>query len=341
MMKHELEAYQGVWVFIEQTDGVIKEVALELLGEGRRLADELGEELAGVLLGSGVRGLCDEIIAYGADKVYLADAPELSAYQTDAYTKVITELIDTHAPSIVLLGATYQGRDLAPRVSARLGTGLTADCTSLYVEREQRLCGWTRPAFGGNIMATIFCPKHRPQMGTVRPGVFKKAAARAGRTGQVIQATARIEQSDLRTRIVQTMKSCAAAVNLTDAEFIVSGGRGMCKAENFAVLEELAAVVGGAVAVSRAAVELGWRPPAQQVGQTGKSVAPKIYIACGISGAIQHLAGMQGSDIIIAINKDPDAPIFQVAHFGIVGDVMEVLPVLTGKLREIKASRVC
>jgi electron transfer flavoprotein alpha subunit len=342
MMKRELGDYKGVWVFIEQTAGVAKEVAFELLGEGRKLADELGEELAGVLIGDKVGHLCDEIIAHGADKVYVVEAPELAQYQTDAYTKVFTKLIESYAPSIILLGATYNGRDLGPRVAARVGTGLTADCTNLVIEAESRLCGWTRPAFGGNIMATILCPKHRPQMGTVRPRVFKKSEPDYKRSGKVIHVPSNVEKNDLRTRVVEVLQSCAASINLEDAEIIVSGGRGMCKAENFALLDELAGVVGGVVAASRAAVEQGWKPATHQVGQTGKSVGPKIYIACGISGAIQHIAGIQGSDIIIAINKDLEAPIFQVAHFGIVGDVLEIVPALTESFRAVvKSKKVC
>jgi electron transfer flavoprotein alpha subunit len=268
--------------------------------------------------------------------VYLVEGDEYKHYNTDAYTIAFTDLINTYKPSVILLGATNDGRDLGPRVACRVGTGLTADCTGLGIDEQTGLVAWTRPAFGGNIMATILCPDHRPQMGTVRPKVFKKPEPDYGKSGELIRMASKVKPEDIRTKLIEVIKVCTAACNLEEAEIIVSGGRGMCKPENFTLIEELAGVLGGAVGASRAAVDAGWKPAMHQVGQTGKTVAPKIYFACGISGAIQHLAGMSSSDIIIAINKDADAPIFKMADYGIVGDVMEVLPVLTEEIRKIK-----
>jgi len=328
--------FSGVWVFIEHRDGRIRNVSLELLGEGRKLADELKEELAAVLIGSEVEGLTKELFASGADTVYLVEHPLLKTYTTDGYTIAFTSLIQKYRPSVVLVGATNDGRDLGPRVAARLQTGLTADCTGLSIDPETRRVAWTRPAFGGNIMATILCPDRNPQMGTVRPKVFKKPVPDFARTGKTIRETVEIAESDIRTKVVDTVHVLTTSLNLEDAEVICSGGRGLGKPENFALVEALADAVGGSVGASRAAVDAGWKPYPHQVGQTGKTVAPKIYFACGISGAIQHLAGMQTSDIIVAINKDPDAPIFKVADYGIVGDINVVLPLLTAKLKEVR-----
>ncbi|HMM21852.1 MAG TPA: electron transfer flavoprotein subunit alpha [Selenomonadales bacterium] len=329
-------AYRDVWVFMEQADGKLRNVGLELLGEGRKLADATGQKLCGVLIGEAAESLAKEGFAAGADKVYLVEAPEFRHYSTDAYTLTMVDLIQAYKPSVILLGATNDGRDLGPRVACRVGTGLTADCTGLGIDEATGLVAWTRPAFGGNIMATILCPEHRPQMGTVRPTVFKKPAMDYSRSGEIIRRTSRVKPDDIRTKVLEVMKMCTAAVNLEEAEIIVSGGRGLCKPENFKYVEELAAVLGAAVGASRAAVDAGWKPHLHQVGQTGKTVGPKIYFACGISGAIQHLAGMSSSDIVIAINKDPEAPIFKVADYGLVGDVMEVLPILTEELRKLK-----
>ena len=328
--------YSGIWVYIEQHRGKIKDVAHELLAEGRKLADELHCELSGVLLGQGVRELCKEVIASGADKVYLVEAAEFANYSTEGHTKAITGLINQYKPSVILMGATPDGRDLGPRIACRIGTGLTADCTSLAVDVEKGLVEWTRPAFGGNIMATILCPNHRPQMGTVRPKVFKRAAQDFNRSGEIITVKSAVVPSDIRTKLVEIIKVTTAACNLEEAEIIVSGGRGMQAPENFALIQELAEVLGGAVGASRAAVDAGWMPQFHQVGQTGKTVGPKIYFACGISGAIQHIAGMSSSDIIVAINKDPEATIFKVADYGIVGDVFDVLPALIAEFRKIK-----
>lgn len=329
--------YSGVWVYIEQHGGHIKDVSHELLGEGRKLADAMKCELCGVLLGNNVGTLTKEVFASGADKVYLVEGEEFTNYSTEGHTKIITGLIEEYKPSVILMGATHDGRDLGPRIACRVGTGLTADCTNLGVDVEQGLVEWTRPAFGGNIMATILCPNHRPQMGTVRPKVFKRPAQDFSRAGEVVKIESSINPGDIRTKLVEIIKVTTAACNLEEAEIIVSGGRGMQAPENFALIKELAEVLGGAVGASRAAVDAGWMPQFHQVGQTGKTVGPKIYFACGISGAIQHIAGMSSSDIIVAINKDPDASIFRVADYGIVGDVFEVLPALISEFRKIKA----
>jgi len=326
--------YKDVWVFIELAEGQIKNVAHELLGEGRKLADAMGQKLAGVLIGEGVEHLTKDVFASGADKVYMVEGSEFKYYTTDGFTTVFAELIKTYKPSVILMGATNDGRDLGPRVACRVGTGLTADCTNLGIDEQTGLVAWTRPAFGGNIMATILCPEHRPQMGTVRPKVFKRPEQDFSRTGEFVRVKSTVK--DIRTRLVDIVRVCTTACNLEEAEIIVSGGRGMGKPENFALIEELAGVLGGAVGASRAAVDAGWKPHMHQVGQTGKTVGPKLYFACGISGAIQHMAGMSSSDIVIAINKDADAPIFKAADYGIVGDVMEVLPALITEFKKIK-----
>jgi electron transfer flavoprotein alpha subunit len=330
--------YKGVWVFIEEAEGQVKGVAHELLGEGRKLADELGEELAGVLIGHNVESQCPELFASGANKVYLVEGPEYEHYNTEAYTVAFVDLIQKYKPSAILVGATNDGRDLGPRVAARTRTGLCADCTGLSIDPETRLVIWTRPAFGGNIMADILCPEHRPQMGTVRPKVFKRPVADPSRTGEVVKVASKVKEEDLKVKLLEIISACTSNCKLEEADIIVSGGRGLGKPENFSVVEELAGVLGAAVGASRAAVDAGWKPALHQVGQTGKTVGPKIYFACGISGAIQHLAGMSSSDTIIAINKDVDAPIFKVADYGIVGDVMEVLPILSKEFEKYKAS---
>lgn len=328
--------YKGIWVFIEQSYGEVKNVGYELLGQARLLAAELREEVAAVIIGQQIEHLAQPCIASGADKVYLIQGEEYQYYTTDAFATAFTELIQTHKPSVILMGATNDGRDLGARVACRVGTGLTADCTGLSIDEQTGLVAWTRPAFGGNIMATILCPEHRPQMGTVRPKVFKKPELDEARLGEVIRVTIHVKAADIRTRLIDFIKVCTVACNLEEAEIIVSGGRGMGKPENFVLIEELATVLGGAIGASRAAVDAGWKPALHQVGQTGKTVGPKIYFACGISGAIQHLAGMSSSDVVIAINKDPDAPIFKVADYGIIGDVLEILPLLIEEFKAIK-----
>lgn len=328
----DLSAYKGVWVFAEQRDGKIMPVVIELLGEGKKLAAEVGCELCAVLCGEGIEGLADELFAYGADKVYVADDPELSTYRTDAYTKVIYEAIEEYKPEIVLLGATHIGRDLGPCLAVKANTGLTADCTRLEIDPEDKKIKQTRPAFGGNLMATIVCPNHRPQMSTVRPGVMEKAAYEEGRKGEVIHLNVEFKEGDIRTKVVEIVKSMKDAVSLTDAEIIVSGGMGLGKPEGFELLKQLADKLGGVIASSRAAVDAGWIDHAYQVGQTGTTVKPKIYFACGISGAIQHAAGMQNSEQIIAINTNENAPIFEIADYGIVGDLYKVIPAIIEEL---------
>ena len=326
--------YKGVWVFAEQRERELQKVSLELLGEGRKIADKLGVKLTALLLGSNVEALSETLAKHGADEVLVADDEKLAQYTTDAYTKVICDLANERKPGILFIGATFIGRDLGPRVAARLETGLTADCTSLDVEVEEGALLATRPAFGGNLMATIACPEHRPQMATVRPGVFAKVEADPSKC-KVEKVEVKLTDADVRTKVLETIKSKKNVVDISEAKVIVAGGRGVGSKENFALLQELADVLGGAVAGSRAAVEKGWLDGAYQVGQTGKTVKPSIYIACGISGAIQHVAGMQDSDVIIAINKDETAPIMKVADYGIVGDVNKVLPELIAQAKEI------
>lgn len=327
--------YKGVWVFAEQREGELQKVSLELLGEGRRQADKLGVELTAVLLGNNVAGLADTLAKHGADKVLVAEDEKLEHYTTDAYTKVICDLVNERKPGILFVGATFIGRDLGPRIAARLTTGLTADCTSIDVDVTNGDLLATRPAFGGNLMATIACPDHRPQMATVRPGVFDRVET-DGSNCKVEKVEVNLNDSDIRTKVLETIKSVKDIVDISEAKTIVAGGRGMGSKENFALVEELAKALGGAVAGSRAAVEKGWIDNAYQVGQTGKTVKPSIYIACGISGAIQHVAGMQDSDMIIAINKDESAPIMQIADYAIVGDVKKVLPELINQFKEMK-----
>ena len=329
---------RNVWVFIEVVRGKIKGVSLELLGQGRKMADDLGEKLVAIIPGNEIEDFAKMAIHYGADEAIVVDQKELKDYSTDGYTKAMCTLIKKYNPAVLLIGATNNGRDLGPRVSNRMQTGLTADCTELGVDSETRLVKWTRPAFGGNLMATILCPDHRPQIGTVRPGVFKKPEEDTGRKGEIIHETVEFGPDEIRTRIVEVITEAGGAdVNLEEAEIIVSGGRGVGGPEGFEVLKELADEIGAQIGASRAAVDSGWISSLHQVGQTGKSVGPKIYIACGISGAIQHVAGMSSSDVIIAINKDPDAPIFNIADYGIVGDLFEIIPELTKRIRSSKA----
>ena len=327
------EGYQGVFVFAQQDDGVLNNVALELLGKARELADARHEDVSAVLLGQNVAGLADELAAYGADHVILVEDEALATYSTEPYTHAVSTIINTYKPEIMLYGATALGRDLAPRISARVHTGLTADCTKLEIEEESGLLLMTRPAFGGNIMATIKCPEFRPQMSTVRPGVMQKQLCREGAKADILRPEINFQKNDLWYEIVNCVKKEAATKDIQAAKILVAGGRGVGCEENFHMLEELASVMGGAVACSRAVVDTGWLPKEAQVGQTGKTVRPHVYFAIGISGAIQHLAGMEESDIIIAINKDESAPIFDVADYGIVGDCQKILPVLIEKVK--------
>lgn len=327
---------KNVWVFCEQKRGTIQSVSFELLGKGRELADKLGCELCGVLLGQDVKDKAQEVISRGADTVYVVDHPQLKNFVDDAYTNVMVRLIKKYKPEVVLCGATSLGRSLISRVAVKIHTGLTADCTGLDIDPHKKILLQTRPAFGGNIMATIITPNHRPQMSTVRHKVMKEAAADEKRSGQVIMETFENDVYESRTKILDIIEEVTSTVNIAEADIIVSGGRGMKGPENFKMLEDLAQVLNGAVGSSRAAVDSGWMPYSHQVGQTGKTVCPKMYIACGISGQIQHLVGMQSSDTIIAINNDASAPIFQIATLGIVGDLFEVVPMLTKMLKEKK-----
>ena len=324
--------HRGIWVFAEQRDGKIKNITYELLSKGRELADTLKTDLDAICFGhsSDVK----QLIAHGADKVYLVDKPELAGFEEDLYTQKLVELIREHKPEIVIAGATSLGRSFIPRVAAILGTGLTANCTGLDIDTEKRLLLQTRPTFGDNIMATIICQAKRPQMSTVLPRVFKKNTPDRGREGQLIKVNFEREGITSKTKLLNFVDDLGETVKIEEADIIVSGGRGLGKAENFEMLAELASVMGAALGSSRAAVDEGWIPYTHQVGQTGRSVAPKLYIACGISGAVQHLAGMQTSDIIVAINDNPNAPIFEVATYGIVGDLFEVVPILIEKLKE-------
>ena len=330
-----LADYNGVWVFAEQREGELQKVSLEILGEGRKLADKLGTKLTALVLGENIGELGKILGEHGADEVLVVDNPLLKNYTTDGYTKAICEVASERKPGILFIGATFIGRDLGPRVAARLSTGLTADCTVLDVDVEKGDLLATRPAFGGNLMATIVCPDHRPQMATIRPGVFSKLpATNNGYT--ITNLEVDLEESDIRTKIIEIIKENKDIVDISEAKVLVAGGRGVGCAENFELLKELASELGGSIAASRAAIEKGWVDKDYQVGQTGKTVRPNIYIACGISGAIQHVAGMQDSDMIIAINKDESAPIMKVADYAIVGDVKKVLPEFIGQFKKLK-----
>ncbi|MCH7227334.1 FAD-binding protein [Haloferula sp. A504] len=330
-----LKEFKGVWVFAEQHHGKVEEVAYELLSTGRRLADDRGCELAAVLLGHDITSAAGHLISAGADKVYVVDRPELADYEANVYTDALHQLIAKHKPEVVLAGATAIGRAFFAKVAVRCYTGLTADCTALAIDPETTLLHQTRPAFGGNIMATIMTPNHRPQMATVRPHVFKMRPPDPKRSGSTL-----VEELDLISPITRIIESIPtrSGVNISEAEIVVAGGRGLKKAENLELLKRLADLLGGVVGVSRACVDAGWISAAHQVGQTGKMVAPKLYLAFGISGAIQHLEGMRAAETIIAVNSDPNAPIFDVADLGIVGDLMEILPLLVQTLEKRRQS---
>jgi len=329
--------YRNVWIFAEQRDGALTKVSHQLMGKARLLANTLGAQAEAILLGHNVEPLAQELIADGADVVYVVDHPMLEHYRTDAYSKVLSEVIQSKKPEIVLYGATTVGRDLAPRISQRIYTGLTADCTGLDIDESERLLLQTRPAFGGNIMATIICPNHRPQMSTVRPGVMQAPVPDHNRQGTVERIEVELTDDDLQLKILEVVKEARRRANLEDAKIIVSGGRGLGGPEGFKVIEELAEAFGGEVGSSRAAVDAGWIDHDHQVGQTGKTVRPELYVACGISGAIQHQAGMKEAKYIVAINKDPAAPIFQIADVGIVGDLYKVIPEIVKQLKAVGA----
>jgi electron transfer flavoprotein alpha subunit len=342
--KMGLEEYKGVFVFAQQVDNVLDGVAFELLGKGKELAKDLNTEVTAVLIGSGVKGLADQLAEYGADRVIVVDDPQLKDYRTEPYAHALASVINEYKPEIMLVGATAIGRDLGPTVSARVKTGLTADCTMLEIgdfplnaapgqEQQHNQLLMTRPAFGGNTIATIACPYNRPQMATVRPGVMQKIAPIAGAKANVVEYNPGFTPNDRYVEILKVVKAVKNTANIMDAKILVSGGRGVGSKENFKLLEDLAEVLGGTVSCSRAVVENGWLPVDLQVGQTGKTVRPQIYFAIGISGAIQHVAGMEDSDLIVAINKDEDAPIFDVADYGLVGDLNKIVPALTTALK--------
>lgn len=345
-----LEEYKGVYVFAQQVDNVISGIAYELLGKGKELAATLGTEVTAVLIGSNVRDLADSLAEYGADKVILVDDPELKEYRTEPYAHALASVINQYKPEIVLVGATAIGRDLGPTVSARVATGLTADCTVLEIgdfplnpipgqEQKHNQLLMTRPAFGGNTIATIACPDNRPQMATVRPGVMQKIEPIKGAKAVIEEFNPGFTPNNRYVTIKEVVKAVSDTVDIMDAKVLVSGGRGVGSPENFKILEELAEVLGGTVSCSRAVVDSGWKPKDLQVGQTGKTVRPQIYFAIGISGAIQHVAGMEESDIIVAINKDEDAPIFDVADYGVVGDLNKIVPQLTAALKTAMAEK--
>jgi len=336
----DISNYHGVLVFAEQRNGQIQKVVNELLGIGREIADKLEEPLMAVLIGGGLTAAhTADLIAQGADKVIVVDHPDLAVYRTEPYTKALAQVIETFKPGIGFVGATTLGRDLAPRVSARVKTGLTADCTTLEIEDGSRNLLMTRPAFGGNIMATIICPEHRPQMSTVRPGVMRKLERDERRTGEVIPFNVDLGPNDLNVEVLEVVTEQATLKNIEEAHVLVAGGRGVGTLENFGRLQGLASELGGMVAASRAAVDAGWVGQESQVGQTGKTVRPDLYIACGISGMIQHIAGMEESEFIVAVNKKADAPIFEYADLGIVTDVNRLVPALVEELRLAKAER--
>jgi len=344
--KMGLEEYKGVYVFAQQVDNELSGIAFELLGKAKELAKDLNTDVTAMLLGSGIKGLADQLAEYGADKVIVVDDPELKEYRTEPYAHAVSSVINEYKPEIVLVGATAIGRDLGPRVSARVATGLTADCTVLEIgdfplnpipgqEQKHNQLLMTRPAFGGNTIATIACPDNRPQMATVRPGVMQKIDPVQGAKAEVIEFNPGFTPDNKYVEIVEIVKELSNTVDIMDAKILVSGGRGVGSKENFQILQDLADVIGGTVSCSRAVVDNGWMPKELQVGQTGKTVRPNVYFAIGISGAIQHAAGMEESDIIVAINKDETAPIFDIADYGVVGDLNKIVPKLTEELKKV------
>ena len=339
-MRGELKMSKDVYVIAEQRDGKIQKVSVELVGEATKLAKDLGEKVVAVLLGSNVTDKAQELIQYGADKVVVVDDPMLEKYATEPYAKAVTAVIKEYEPEIVLYGATSIGRDLAPRISARVHTGLTADCTKLAINEETKLLHMTRPAFGGNIMATIVCKNHRPQMATVRPGVMSALAKDETRTGEVVNFKVDFVPADMNVEIIEEVKETRKTVDITDAKVLVSGGRGIGSPEFVPVLQEAADVLGGVVSGSRPVIEAGWLSKERQVGQTGKTVRPNLYLACGISGAIQHVAGMESSEVVISINKDDNAAIFSVSDLGVVGDVKVILPKRIEAIKKVKAEKM-
>ena len=330
------EEYKNLWVFIETEENLVKPVGYELLSPGRTLADKMGGRLVAVVIGGKVEDAAKKAIEYGADEVILVEGDEYFNYSTDAYGNAMKKLALKYKPATILIGATNNGRDLGPKMACDLNTGLTADCTMLDYDEDGGNMIWTRPAFGGNLMAMILCPDNRPQLGTVRPGIFKKPVPEDGRTGTITREAIHMAPEDIRTKLISRIKEVAEAVNLEEAEIIVSGGRGVGSPDGFDIIRALADELNATVGASRAVVDAGWIPHAYQVGQTGKTVSPKLYIACGISGAVQHTAGISGADCIVAINKDEDAPIFSVADYGIVGDLFTVIPEFIKEIKKLK-----
>ena len=347
MITENIEQYKGVFIYAQQVDGEISPIAYELLGKAKDLAADLDTQVTAVLLGSNVKGLADSLAEYGADRVIVVDDPVLETYRTEPYAQALTAVINEYKPEIMLVGATAIGRDLGPRVSARVGTGLTADCTKLEIgdfplnplpnkEQKHNQLLMTRPAFGGNTIATIACPDNRPQMATVRPGVMQNIAPVTGAKAEVVEFNPELKENNCYVEILDIVKEVAEVADIQQAKILVSGGRGVGSKENFKILQDLADALGGTVSCSRAVVDNGWMPKDLQVGQTGKTVRPNVYFAIGISGAIQHTAGMEESDIIIAINKDESAPIFDVADYGIVGDLNKIVPLITEAVKARK-----
>jgi electron transfer flavoprotein alpha subunit len=335
----DFKDYKGVWVFIEEKDGEIPSVSLELLGAGRKLADKRGVELAGILIGNNIKHLTKNVFEYGADTVYVYDQPIFKNYRTESFMQALLECSNKYKPEIILFGATSTGKDLASAVATDMPTGLTADTTELDVEEDTGLLLASRPAFGGNIMATILCKKYRPQMATVRAKVMKALTPQPGRSGKVIEETVSLKEDDIRTKVLEIVKETTKKVRIDEADIIVAGGKGLGSAEGFQLVHQLAEALGGAVGASRDVVEAGWIEHHHQVGQTGVTVTPKIYFAIGISGAIQHIVGMKNSGVIIAINKDSEAPIFQSCHYGIVGDAFEIVPMLIEQFQNALARK--
>ena len=333
----EFKDYQNIWVYVETFENKSKSVGLELLGQARKLADELGEKVCAVVMCEDASGAAKEAVAYGADTVYVLENPEYAFFDVEKQSCAFVKLIDKYKPSAVFIGATNNGRDLGSRTAVRKQTGLTADCTGLAVDEESGNIAYTRPAFGGNLMATILCADTRPQMGTVRPGAFKKGEPDYERSGEIIREEISLPDETSVVKLLEFIRAqTTGTVAIEDADIIVSGGRGLKEGKNCDIIEQLAEALGGAVGASRAAVDAGWIGHIHQVGQTGKTVSPKLYIACGISGAVQHLAGMSSSDVIVAINSDPNASIFDVADYGIVGDLFEIVPALTRAIHRTK-----
>ncbi|MCL1828300.1 MAG: electron transfer flavoprotein subunit alpha/FixB family protein [Oscillospiraceae bacterium] len=330
--------YKNIWVFVETLDGKAKNVGLEILGPGKKMAESMGEELVAVLIGTNLDDAAKAAVSYGADRVISVEGNDFADWSAEGFTFALDKLAEKYKPCALLMGATSNGRELAPRLAARLKTGVAADCTGLEIDSSTGTIKWTRPVYSGRMLSEIECPESRPQIGTVRPGIFKRGEPDTARSAEITKESISVPAGVIRTTIVEkSAESAEGAVKLEEAEIIVSGGRGLGKPENFSIVKDLADVLGGVVGASRAAVDAGWIPHAHQVGQTGKTVGPKLYVACGISGAIQHLAGMSGSDVIVAVNRDPDAPIFDIADYGVVGDLKEVLPALTAEIKKLRA----